>query len=110
MTQGLANFGLSVAATITSFAIFFVIGGTTGYWNFALAPLSLGILSGGLFCWRHRPHFAAAAVLGLAAGVLGFFGGGPEIAGLAIAHWAAAMALIAVFWPVVDLFTGSGGA
>ena len=100
----LANFGLGFLAVVAAIAVFVGVGAVTDYWNFALAYICLGALAAGLFLWRRAPYFAAAGVLAAIAGTLGLLGGGPEVGGVELAHSFGAAALLALFWPLVEIF------
>jgi len=106
MKKAFANFGLSLLAVVLAVALYFGVGAATDYWNFTLVFLGIGIASSALFYWRLQPHFAVAGLLGLVAGILGLFGGGPAIAEVHLSSWLGAITLMALFWPVTGLFTG----
>lgn len=102
--SALLEFGLGCLAVGTGVGAFLVVGASADYWNFSLAFLGLGLCSALLFFfWGRRLHFAAAGLLGLAAGVLGLIGDGPKLGSFSVAPLLGMLAIVALFWPVLAL-------
>ena len=104
MTTALANFGLSLLATISAAAAWAGVGSITGYWNLSVFGIALGVAGAVLFAWRKRPPFAATAVLGIVGGALMLFGGGPDIGGVTLGAYLCVFAVVALFLPLFEIF------
>jgi hypothetical protein len=93
-------FGL-VAALVALF-VFFGFGAGLGTWSPALLPLVLGVFGGlGLLIWR-MARFAIAGGIGGLGGALSLLLGSGEGLGLKVALGAAAMALVALWFSLLQ--------
>ena len=99
LSTGLANFGLSLVALAGSAVVFLLTGAI------ALSLLTLGAASAGLFLWRKRLAYLAAAPLALLAGFLLLAGGGPTVGGFGLGTLLGSLAILLLFFPLIALLT-----